>query len=162
MNSTRTAEPEPTSALSAGRDLVGAALFPLSPVYGNPIAAKLFHGDLEARLRAVSIDPADNGGLFGSDFIVWTMWTEDRNPVLRAVERVIKEMGLWETCELAFFDKAEAYWRTIHPYGAAPFDRFFTLDNFRFAKERLGLDQESLLNSASDLRRMLRIQGEGS
>src|SRR5664279_207743 len=162
MNSTRTTEPEPTRALSEGRDLVGVALFPLSPLYGNPVAAALFHRDLEARLRAVSVDPADNAGMFGLDFIVWTMWTEDRNPGLRAVERVIKGMGLWEVCEIAYFDKAEDYWRTIHPYGALPFDRLFTPDNFRFAKERLGLDQESLLNSASDLRRMLRIQGEGS
>jgi hypothetical protein len=163
MNSTRTAEPELTSALSEGRDLVGVALFPLSPVYGNPIAAALFHHDLEARLRAFPVDPTDNAGMFGLGFIVWTTWTEDRNPVLRAIEHVIKEMGLWEICELAYFDKAEDYWRTIHPYGAPPFDRFFTPDNFRFAKERLDLYRESLPNIASDVLRLLRrIKEEGS
>ena len=163
MDLIKTAEPEPMSALSEGRDLVGVALFPLSTVYGNPIAAALLHRDLEARLRAISIDPTDNAGMFGSDFIVWTLFTRDRNPALRAIERVVKEMGLWEVCELAFFDEAEDYWRTIHPHGAPPFDRFLTPDNFRVAKERLGLDQKSLLNSASDLRRMLRrIQGGGS
>jgi hypothetical protein len=156
MDCTKTAEPEPISALSEGHDLVGVALFPLMPTDGNSVTAELFYTELNARLRADEIEAAGNGGLCGPGFIVWTTHTLDRNPLLRAVERAIKEMVLWEICEVTFFDKAEGYWRTIHPYGAPPFDRFFTPDNFKAAWERIGLEQEEAINAASDLRRTLR------
>lgn len=163
MDWTKTAEPEPISALSEDHDLVGVALFPLMPTDGNSVTAELFYTELNARLCADGVEAVTSGGLCGPGFIVWTTHTLDRNPLLRAVERVIKEMGLWKICEVAFFDKAEGYWRTIHPYGAPPFDRFLTSDNFKAARERMGLEQEEAINTASDLRRLLRqIRGEGS
>jgi hypothetical protein len=156
MDCTKTAEPEPIRALSEGHDLVGVALFPLMPTDGNSVTAELFYTELKARLRAGGIEAATSGGLCGPGFIVWTTHTLDRNPLLRAVERAIKGMGLWAICEVAFFDVAEGCWRTIHPYGAPPFERFLTPDNFKAAWERIGLEQEEAINAASDLRRILR------
>jgi hypothetical protein len=161
MNSTRIAEPAAATTISEGSDIVGVALYPLMPTDGNAITAQLFSEELKTRLRANGIEPADNGGLFGSVFIVWTTRTLDRNPLLRSLECVIKEMGLWEICELAFFDKSEDYWRTIHPCGALQFDRFFTPSNFQAAREETGLIQERLINDRSDLLRILRgLRGE--
>ena len=156
MNSTKTVEPEPTGAISEAHDLVGVALFPLISTDGNSVTAELFYTELKARLHRHGIEAATNGGLCGPGFIVWTTHTLDRNPLLRSVERAIKEMVLWEICEVAFFDEAEGYWRTIHPYGAPPFERFLTSDNFKVARERIGLEQEELINSMSDIRRILR------
>src|ERR1017187_1427909 len=74
--------------------------------------------------------------------MVWTMTTQDHNAALRAVEQVLKEMGFWESCEVAFFDKAEGYWRTIHPYGAAPFDLLLSKDNIEAAMQQLAAEEE--------------------
>lgn len=74
--------------------------------------------------------------------------------MLRAVEQALKGMGIGENCEVAFFDKSEGYWRTIHPYGAPLFDRFFSKDNFKAAREQFAADLELLQQALSALNRI--------
>lgn len=70
MSATKTAEPEPTSALSEGRDFVGVALLTPLPSAYSSISAMLFYDKLETGLRAKGIEPTDNGAVFGPGFIV--------------------------------------------------------------------------------------------
>ena len=167
MNSTSTAKPEPTRALSQARDLIGLALLTPMPWGCNALMASFFWAALDAGLRLKGIRPTGVGGLFRPCFIVWTMPTPDRNPALRAVEQVVKEflveMVPWNNYELAFFDKQEDYWRTIHPYGAPPFGRFLTKDNILAAREQMAADNEAFKRGAAVLRSLLRgIKGEHS
>jgi hypothetical protein len=142
MNFDKPANPRAASALFEGGDLIGVALLDLMSSVSGALGAQLFQGVLDNGLRAKGIEPAKTGGLFGPGFIVWTMPTQDRNPVLRAVEQVLKELKLWEQSEIAFYDKSEAYWRTIHPYGAAPFDRFLSEHNIERAQRQLAAGLE--------------------
>jgi hypothetical protein len=73
MNTAKPAEPRPASGLVEGNDLVGVAILPLMPSDGKSLAMRLFHVAMNNGLRAKGIEPGQNGGLFGTCFIVWTL-----------------------------------------------------------------------------------------
>ena len=161
MNIDAPVGPQPASAVFEGEDLVGAALIWPMPSGFSSLSFRLFHCAMAVGLRARGIEPAETAGFCGADFIVWTMATQDRNPALRAVEQVIKEMELWGLCEVAFFDKAERYWRTIHPYGAAPFNRLLSQSNIDTATQQLAAEEEMIRSVQSAVKSLVQAkQGE--
>jgi len=133
------------ASLSDGGALIGVALVVLMPGYTNWLSTLLFERVLESRLSAKGFEVSDTGVSFGSHFIIWTMAASNRNLTLRAIEVVLKEMGLWELCEVAFFDEAEGFWRTVQPSGAPPFDRLLSECNVEAEKQQLALEMEFLL-----------------
>jgi hypothetical protein len=163
MNAGRPVSPEPLGALAEGDELIGVALLAPIPPGSVMFAMAILRVAMWAGVRAKGIEPCETGGLFGTGFTLWTMSTQDRNPALRAVLQTIKELGLLELCEVAFYDRAEAYWRTIHPYGAAPFDRFLSEVNIKTALQQVHTElaaaqaRQKALKSAAQ-----RQEGEGS
>jgi hypothetical protein len=141
--------------------MIGVALVTLPPFEWTPIAAHFFYAAMESGLRVKGVEPTGSGGLFGPVFVAWIMPAPcDRNPVLRAIKQVMTELGWWALCELAFFDQAEGYWRTVHqpfhPLNEAPsFGRFLAPARIQAMRERLRTDQEMLEAWPAEIRRLI-------
>jgi hypothetical protein len=57
----------------------------------------------------------------------------DRAAAIKAIHRIFSELGLLSFCEIAYFDQAEHFWRTVHPLSAGPFDRLVKIEDLEAA-----------------------------
>ena len=150
MESHKTSDPEPATWGAEGGDLIGVAIIVVPPIECTPLSTRFFRATLEAGLRLNGIEPAGNAALFGRYFMVWTMVAPyERNASLRAIQEVITALGYWDVCELAFFDRSEGYWRTIHHpcphlYEWPSFARFLTEERMEESMELVRKEQSAL------------------
>jgi hypothetical protein len=120
------------------RNYLGVAAINFVPQSCTAFSAQVFGGALNAGLKRSGIEPGKHALLFDSNFLVWLCPVDQVKEGLRAVHQTIGELGLLRIClvEIAFYDQAEGYWRSLYPTGAAPFDRFLAPELLLASKER--------------------------
>ena len=77
------------------------------------------------------------GGYFLPHACLWIASVKERRAGLRALMNFAREFGFENRAEVAYFDAAEGYWRTVHPGGAPPFARFLEQPQLDAAKQHL-------------------------
>ncbi len=144
MNTTKLEGPVSSTGTDEDSSLVGVALIITPPFECTLPLVSIFCAALDAGVRARGVEPCFGGGLWGPWFVVWTTRAADRNACLRTIQEALRALGLWDLCEVGFYDSAEGYWRPVHPHDAAPFDRFLTPENFRWARENFDREMQKL------------------
>ncbi len=132
--------PKPEArARSGGEDKIGiVAWAPTPPGIGLSLfTVLLFRSIFEAGLRnaGLKLEREDIGFVHGPEFVAVTFEVQDRRGGLRVLHDTARDFGLLAYCEIAFFDGAENYWRTVYPQPAAPFARFLTPEKFQASEE---------------------------
>ena len=90
-------------------------------------------GALKALLRRGGVEWLEWTASCQPDVVVQIITVRDRGPVLRAVHDALDEIGILGICQIAYVDWDEMYWRTVHPLGASPFNRFLDRDKIATA-----------------------------
>ncbi len=80
--------------------------------------------------------------IYGPNFLLLTLGVQDRKAGLCALHETARDFGLLEYVEIAFYDAAEGYWRSVHPQPSAPFDRFLTPQNFESCEQMLKAERQ--------------------
>jgi len=122
MNSTKTVEPEPTSALSECRDFVGVhvGVGGLSAAVvgcpaGNEIGSLLLWRVLESALARDGIETCGPGGRIGplNDCVI-LIPVRDPEQAIQTIKTELKRVALLAICQIGIISDA-AGWRCVYP-----------------------------------------------
>lgn len=125
-----------------GKPKIGLAFWDPS---GQPtmswFTVRLAMGLLRLALQQAGLGFDEVIPLFADGFSVAITETPDPKAAARAVHRLLSAAGLLHPmCEVAYWDVDEGIWRTVHPDPwPLSFDRFFSDENIRAARESLKL-----------------------
>ena len=119
---------------------------------------RVLKGALQTLLRRSGVEWLQWIGSRQPEFVVQIITVGKRGPALQAVHASLDEIGILRTCQIAYFDCDELYWRTVYPLGAEPFDHFLDPDKVAAA----GREFMAWMEAYEALLRRRRIQGEGS
>jgi hypothetical protein len=134
---------EQVRMLEDERDWIAVAT--LYPIPGNCswFAWELLTRALAADFNRSGIQAEKFGGMAAQWFILCGFRVHARNEALRAVVKALNAMDLLSLSEVAYYDRAESIWRSIHPKPAAPFDRFFADENIAFSRAQAEMNQRN-------------------
>jgi hypothetical protein len=121
-------------------DMIGAAIFFPLPGACSALAVDLFKAGLTLAMRGLDIEMAGSLNSFG--LIVCLAEVKDRKAALLAVQAFAASLQVHT--EVAFYDFAEGYWRTVYPKKAAPFGRLFTSEMMDLARKQAADDVSQL------------------
>ncbi len=86
------------------------------------------------------------GGIFGRSYAAFTFEVAERNRAARVLQGRAPELRTFHKVEIAFWDRAEGYWRTVHPEGCSePFARFLAAERVQDCREFIKSDNEAAL-----------------
>jgi len=134
---------------AVGEHLVGIAVHWAAPGTIGTFGRVVFGGHIASALVGRGIEIGGFGMVWGAGFIAVTARVAERNPALRALQQAAEALHLLVLSEIAFYDQGELIWRTVHPPGAAGFERFLTKQICRAATEELAAETAAFAAAAS-------------
>lgn len=137
---------EPPDALARRQDAGHLIAVAMTSLTGNStlFAHRIFYAAFEAALSQANLPHENSTGMFGAEFVLFKTEVQDRNAGLRLLLKTVEHMRIGVFCEVAAWDEAEGYWRTVQPMPAKPFDRFFAPEAIAAAEEAIRRDNEIL------------------
>lgn len=135
-----------TRKFDSENHLVAIALLAPIPGNSNILMSELFGGLVMLWLSGAGIEAKCWGCLFGPYFVLCVAEVKDRNGAVKALQGgILNSLATYkDLSEIAFYDAAELFWRTVHPQHSMPFDRFISKANLKWAMEKVARETEFL------------------
>ena len=108
---------------------------------------------LQEGARRLNLDLSEFSAVWGQRHGVYIAPAGSWRIAIKGLQALAENYQDLVTAELAFWDEREQIWRTVHPMGAAPFERWFTPEIVHAAR---GTMESRAARVAAELERLTR------
>lgn len=125
----------------SSKHLIGVVLFAL-PGSPNTLAMGLFSELVMRWLSCAGMEAQCRGHLFGPCFLLCLAEVQDRNGAVKAIQNGLEGANRLSHSIIAYYDRAELFWRAVHPQPGPSMDQFLSEENIKATMEQLAKDKQ--------------------